>query len=440
MRVLMATIGTAGDVHPFIAVGLALRARGHEVVLVASPYFKDRVNAAGLGFWPVGSAEAYRAMVTDPDLVTPGKSTAFVYRALMLGPFREQYAGVVEAAKVTRAEVLVTHHIALGALAAGESLGLRTYTAVLAPMFWLSRQERLRLPMRVVGRLPLRTQLIVRRGLAPVSRWLYDRGVTALRREVGLGPMAGGLVMAARGGEDLNGRGPERGTWRATPLGLWSERFRPARRDDPSDGRICGFAVWDRPAPTPELRERYAEIAAWMEDGPAPVLVTLGSSVSHHGEDLYIAAAEACARLGRRALMLTGPEGEKRRWPEGVRAVDYLPYSIGMPRAACVVHHAGIGTTAGGLRAGKAAVIVPFVNDEFDNADRVVQLGAAVVVARRRAGAARLVRAIGHVLGDRSMLERCDALGLGLREEDGAAAATRAIEDGMGVGGAAARG
>jgi len=53
MRLLIASIGSAGDIHPFIAVGMAMRARGHEVLFLANPHFQERIENAGLHFAPL---------------------------------------------------------------------------------------------------------------------------------------------------------------------------------------------------------------------------------------------------------------------------------------------------------------------------------------------------------------------------------------------------
>ena len=52
LNVLLSTLGSAGDVHPFISLGLALKARGHRATLLTNPYFQSTIEAQGLGFWP----------------------------------------------------------------------------------------------------------------------------------------------------------------------------------------------------------------------------------------------------------------------------------------------------------------------------------------------------------------------------------------------------
>jgi hypothetical protein len=95
----------------------------------------------------------------------------------------------------------------------------------------------------------------------------------------------------------------------------------------------------------------------------------LGSSAVWIAGDFWDLAAAAARQLGRRAILVTGPATPKGL-PGGVRAFPYLPYSSAFPRAAAVVHQAGIGTLAQALRAGRPQLIVPVAFDQPDNAQR----------------------------------------------------------------------
>ena len=52
MRIVLATFGSLGDLHPVIALGRALQARGHHAAILTSEYHRNRVAAAGLEFHP----------------------------------------------------------------------------------------------------------------------------------------------------------------------------------------------------------------------------------------------------------------------------------------------------------------------------------------------------------------------------------------------------
>jgi len=110
--------------------------------------------------------------------------------------------------------------------------------------------------------------------------------------------------------------------------------------------------------------------------------------------------------LGIRAVFVAG---ESRQIPEDARAdprvlvTGYEPYSKVFPHASVIVHPAGIGTTAQACASGRPQVLVPFANDQFDNARRVASLGAGVVLRARRVSVGRLVRAVAAA-GDPSLI------------------------------------
>src|SRR6266542_6669783 len=71
--ILLCTIGSAGDVNPFISIGQNLIKRGFRAVLITSQYFESQARAAGLEFFGLGSSEDYQSIIQDPDLWSPDK-------------------------------------------------------------------------------------------------------------------------------------------------------------------------------------------------------------------------------------------------------------------------------------------------------------------------------------------------------------------------------
>jgi UDP:flavonoid glycosyltransferase YjiC (YdhE family) len=113
--------------------------------------------------------------------------------------------------------------------------------------------------------------------------------------------------------------------------------------------------------------------------------------------------------------------------PSDVIACEYAPHREVFPRAAAIIHHGGVGTTAEALRAGRPTVIVPYSHDQPDNARRCRSLGVARVVRRSRARAERLARELKAVLEDPATAPRAREVGERVRAEAGARAAADAI-------------
>lgn len=420
MNVLIHTLGTAGDVHPFIAVGQRLRQRGHAVVLVANPVFGDRVLGAGLGFVPSGTVEEYRRVVGNPLFVHRSRSLTFAFNNLVAGAVEQTVAVMRRTIAEFKPDVVLRHHISFGAQWACDEAGVPTVVAVLSPVSWLSTDMpctygwlRLQHPPRWWARVYKRLSRLT-------GRVIVDRRINATARRLGY-PARRDVFFH----ETLGGR---------ANLALWSPLFRPPATDDPPHGRICGFCHFDG-APPAAGDEGAHRLEEFLHSGPSPVVFTLGSSVVHTPGAFYRVAAAACAGLGLRAVMLVGPQAQGGGGgglagvaSASVGVFGYAPFSTLFPRAAAVVHHGGIGTTARAMLAGRPTVIVPFANDEFDNAKRARLLGVSQTIDAHRLTVRRLGDALQRVLDGPGVAGAAERIAAGLVKEDGPGAAVAEIE------------
>jgi len=132
-------------------------------------------------------------------------------------------------------------------------------------------------------------------------------------------------------------------------------------------------------------------------------------------------------------MLLVGraPETAPTNLPPGVEVFGYAPFSSVMPRAACSVHHGGIGTTSQGLRAGRPTVIVPHAHEQFDNAARAKRMRVSQTLAAQDLTPQRLVEAIRRVVDDPACVGRAAEVGERMKGEDGGPVAARALEDAL---------
>jgi UDP:flavonoid glycosyltransferase YjiC (YdhE family) len=171
-------------------------------------------------------------------------------------------------------------------------------------------------------------------------------------------------------------------------------------------------------------------LAHFLDDGPAPVVFTLGTSAVGAAGRFYHESAEAARRLGVRAVLLVGTDPANRPsggLPPGVIAVEYAPHAELFPRAAVVVHQGGVGTTGQALKAGRPTLVVPYAHDQPDNAWRVTRLGVARTLYPKRYTAKRVERELVALLGDSAYGRRAAEVAAVVRSEDGVATACDAM-------------
>jgi UDP:flavonoid glycosyltransferase YjiC (YdhE family) len=169
------------------------------------------------------------------------------------------------------------------------------------------------------------------------------------------------------------------------------------------------------------------ELKRFLEDGPPPVVFTLGTALGSDAGPFYSTALSAARVLGMRAVLVGS--GAPKRLAAGAKALalSYAPFAELFPRAAAVVHHGGIGTTGQAMRSGSPMLVVPRAWDQPDNAERVARLGIARVIPPECFTPSRVASELQRLLGG-PYPERAAAARDHLREEDGVRAACDALE------------
>jgi UDP:flavonoid glycosyltransferase YjiC (YdhE family) len=211
-------------------------------------------------------------------------------------------------------------------------------------------------------------------------------------------------------------------------LALFSRVLGVEQKDWPPNARITGFCFYDSDAGNAGLP---AQLEAFLDAGPAPVVFTLGSAAVLAAGNFYEESAAAAEQLGVRAVLLIGGDPRnrpKRALPDSICVAEYAPYSALFQRAAMVVHQGGVGTVAQCLRAGKPMLIMPYSHDQPDNARRMQRLGVAKVIERGSYQAMRVAATLKAMLADPELTAQAGRVEERLRHEDGVASATDALE------------
>ncbi|MEO7272132.1 MAG: glycosyltransferase [Vicinamibacterales bacterium] len=419
-RIVLSTWGSLGDLHPFLALAVELTSRGHRAVVASLPSWREAVEQAGVGFHPVGpdipeDQDEARELVRRVLDAHDGPSYLF---EKILGPAtRESYDALL--AGVTAdggADLLVTHQIPLTGPLVAEVTGIRWVSALVQPLGFLSSHDPPSPPQAPWLRGVMAVHPSVAGALFRVARLVarpWVRPTQRFRAELGL-PPGGNPVFEGQHSPRLS-------------LALFSRWLAEKQPDFPPQTLVTGFPFYDAAAERPVA----PELLDFLDAGDPPVLVTLGSSAVWIAGDFYEASIEAITRIGRRALLLAGEDSERltsQGLPDGVAAFAYAPHSLVMPRAAANVHQGGVGTTAQAMRAGRPVLVVPFGQDQPDNARRSVRLGMARTVTRGAYSPARVARELSALLDDPSYAERAAAVAGLVRAEHGTETACDAIE------------
>ena len=380
LQVLLPTMGSAGDVHPFIALGAALKTRGHRAIILTNPIFQELIEAQGIGFLPVGSAAEASAAIANPELWHLRKGFAVIAQVIV--PAMAQIYRLIEK-HADKATVVAFSSLAFGARVAQEKLGVPSASVHLQPSVIRTYADQ---GMMGNVRLSASGPLWFKQGLFRlVDTLILDRRLkeplNQLRRSLSLPPVD--RVMHR---------------WMHSPelvIAFFPPWFAAPQPDWPANTHTVGFPLWDvGDTALSSVAEEF------LAAGAPPVIFTPGSAGSTM-QLFFRESVRAAGSLGLRAMLVTNfPEQVPQHLPRDVQVFGYLPFSQVLPRAALLVYHGGVGTLAQGIKAGLPHLVVPHGYDQFDSGWRVEQLGLGRSIPERRYRGRLVISAIQHILGD----------------------------------------
>jgi rhamnosyltransferase subunit B len=410
-RVLFATVGSLGDLHPCLALVLELKRRGHSVTIATIEYCRSKVESLGIGFLPVrpDMDPTDREMIRQCEDLKRGPEILF--RKIVLPHLRETYQDLLEAA--AGADLMVAGELNYAAPLVAEKLGLRWVSAILSPASFFSAHD----PSVIVN---VPWLIHVRKAGWRAYRAVFNLGrrgtrhwwdpVRKLRRDEGLRPDCDPLFRD-KFSPDL-------------VLAMFSPLLARSQPDWPRPTRQTGFVFFDQHGPNAEADRKLAE---FLSISDPPVVFTQGSTAVHSPGDFYEVSAEAARKLGWRAL-LVGTDAVPGVPSPGILALPYAPYSQVFRSAAVIVHQGGSGTTGQALYAGRPQLIVPFGWDQPDNAMRVERLGVGIHLPRSAYSVNSATAALERLLTEKQFSERAAQVGEQVRAEAGLTSACDAIE------------
>ncbi len=425
-RILLNTFGSLGDLHPYLALAIALQRRGHTAVLATSAVYRKKVEAEGLEFAAVRPDVG--ELVDKPEFTAKlwdnRRGTEYLLRDYLIPQVKQSFEDLQPACR--GADLLLTHAAGYAGPIVGELLRMRWSSVALQPAVFFSS-----LDPSVVAAAPWARhlyrfgptifRLLLRVAERELAKWIVP--ILELRRSVGLRPPSANPVTL--------GQFSPWGT-----LALFSRHFAVPQGDWPTPLTQTGFVFFDRLGdglPGSEARsrrERPGQLEQFLQAGKPPVLFTLGSSAVLQAGNFYRDSLRAIEQIGERAILLVGDmeRAQLKEIPESVFVTDYVPYSEVMPRVAAIVHQGGIGTTGQSLRAGKPMLVVPWAHDQPDNAERLRKIGVARWVERRRYSASVAAAELRELLRNQRYRAKAEKLGAAVRAEDGERTACEAIE------------
>ena len=419
MNIFIVTLGSRGDVQPYVALGQGLKAAGHTVTLCTSSTFETFITDHGLQYGYMNDA-LMKLMDTAEgrDAMENSNGTLGLVRTY-IKLMRESQAlnkdlmlDSWQAAQAAQPDLVIYHPKALGGVHIAEKLGVPALLALPVPVSVPTGD----FPAVGVPSLKLGP------GYNRMSYQLINMGyrsyagiVNEFRQQLGLSPFprSAGILNTANGAP-------------ITVLHGFSQHVLPRPADWPQEAHVTGYWFLDSESGW----EPSAALQTFLEAGPPPVYVGFGSMAGQNPQRLAQIVVEALQQAGVRGVVASGWGGlQASDLPDSIFSLDQAPHNWLFPRMAAVVHHGGAGTTAAGLRAGRPTLIVPFLGDQPFWGERVHTLKVGCQpIPQKKLTVEKLATALRELTSAPLIQRHAEALGERIRAEDGIAEAVAIIE------------
>lgn len=426
MRIGIITIGSRGDVQPYIALGTAFKRTGYEVRLITHEAFADTVREEGLEFADLGvdprtvmeQVMQEAGLAQDTRRVALFRQMAFMRQALRIAqPLLQK--GVQQAWQAIQdvdALVLSVLGVYVG-IPFARKRGIPAFAAYVQPLSPTREFPSVLFP--------------------PAPNWLaavassYNRLSAELVERVRWPMYRGSIGKAVHTflGTPLRSPLAQMRREHTPTLYGFSRHVLPRPADWPDFCHVTGYWFLD----TKAVFQPPADLEAFLQAGSPPVYIGFGSMRGADERGLTEEIIRALQLSGQRGILLTGWGAIKHMpLPETMFAVEAVPHDWLFPRVAAVVHHGGSGTTGAGLRTGLPSLIVPFIGDQFFWGRQIWERGLGPEpIEQTHMNAERLSQAITTMMTDQTMRQRAATVGEHIRSEDGMRNAVRLFEQAL---------
>ncbi len=385
MKIILFTLGTAGDVNPVLALGKYLKQKEYSVTVIANSMHESKTTRLGLSFVSGEGDRKLEEFSETPEFWHPTKSVKTL-RDYLLSTLDAGYQAL-EKEYVAGETILVGSTLGFTSGLFSEKYNIPMTGLHLSPCCIPSPYNRFSFP-KIIDSIPG-----AKGPTYKAMNWYYDslyrHEIESFRRKIGLAKMNQNFYQQ----------------WLHIPektICLWPQWFGKGEKDWPKEVHFTGFLDYDG------VEKKTEEIPSLKILKKEPhILFTPGSAVQH-AKHLFGQAVQACRQFKNPVAFVT-PYKEQlpSELPSNVKHMDFVPFKEAFPLCSVVVHHGGVGTSARALTAGVPQLVIPMAHDQFDNAYRLEAMGVAKVLLPRQIHHKSLRKNLQHLLESSPVKEKC---------------------------------
>ncbi|PKL35427.1 MAG: hypothetical protein CVV44_21720 [Spirochaetae bacterium HGW-Spirochaetae-1] len=400
MKIAITTVGSTGDVEPFIPLARELLREGHEVKVISGHIYRHLFESRGIPFHAAGDPldlDKIRSLMERTRHMNRIRQYRHIVNEVILADGEKRYHDCVQASR--GADFAVCHTFDVTGQHAVTANNLPWASVILCPGMIPTKYHG---PMDIPDMGTVVNSLlwkVAQKSMAPL-----DRHVSSF--------LCG-----------LDGR-----KRKSSVFGNYS----------PDLNFIAGSRYLGKVYP--DLPASFIPTGPWLREGESPVIdenlehfirtrkpeaaFTFGSMGGEDGDIVAKIFLEAIADTGISAVIQRGwGMIEAASCPDNVHFVDYVPHDYLFKNVRMVVHHGGAGTSYAACRAGVPSLVVHHIADQKYYGRVLEDIGVAPRSMDRKKFSSRLLAAgIRRILNDSGMAVRARALGETMHAENNGAA------------------
>jgi sterol 3beta-glucosyltransferase len=407
MNIGIFTYGSRGDVQPFLALALALKQRGHSVLLGAPENFEQMILAYGIQYHKIdGDLERLMYEPEIQNLLETG-STIALLKGLQKNADKNSHQVALDLiAGCEKVDFIITTFIPLFYVASiAEKLHKPFVNLILNPPGTATKE----FPYPEFDYFDFPWYNLLTYKLLNFIIWqAYKKRINIFRKELGLQSCKKSLLQTMEE--------------RSVPtIFAFSEALIPRPQDWPSNYKICGFIALEQ-----EVSNQDEDLAAWLQKGDRPIYIGFGSIPIPKKILAYI--PQILANSYERIILCKGwSVTDQLPVSDKLYVIDKADHAWLFPQCKAAIFHGGAGTLASVIKAKLPAIIVSIFADQPIWGKIVARKKIGVHLPAKALTIDKLVAAISHVQ-TKEVMEHVMTMGLSVNNEDGLDSAVIEIE------------
>lgn len=389
MHIVFISLGGHGTVLPLISLGRHLASKGHQVMLVANPFYREATAASGIEFFPICSEDEYWNGLRDKSLAFTRYRDLFTFRRTV--GWNGAILKFLRAHTTSKSIVFSVDRLNLWAdLVAAAHLGttvVRLQLDLPNVKSLVSGPEMLP-PTRVQQVLMVRSALEWQRVAAREDMRVGIRNVHRVRHS-------------------------RRNLLRT--VALWPRWITGKYYLSQQYDYYCGFV------PPSDVLPYDGGLDVIQESSRGLIVFlsgSLGTTREWHSRFLS-ESMNICRALNVRGMLLGSDDiAPTRDLPDWFEWKPFMPLDLILPHASIIVHHGGIGTAAAAIRNSVPQVLIPRVFGQFSNAEWMRRLGVCAVIHPKSYRTAVVSQIMMTLLNDETCRTKLGALAQRCKDAD----------------------